>query len=161
MSQFKQTEPRASRPLMPEGYGVPAGEEGMLPWSWAAERLSSARNYWIGTTRPDGRPHAMPVWGVWVDNVFYFGTDPTTQNGRNLAANPAITVHLESGDEVVILEGRAEAVNVDGALRTRIEDAYEAKYQMRDTGNFAVRPRVGFAWSKFPDNATRWYFDAE
>ena len=60
-------EPESSRPVMPAGYGVPESDEGLLPWSWAVERLESARNYWFGTTRPDGRPHAMPAWAVWLD----------------------------------------------------------------------------------------------
>src|SRR5262245_21909451 len=76
--------PRASRPRMPEGYGVPAGDEGLLPWSFARERLESAPNYWIGSTGPDGRPHAMPVWGAWVEGALYFGTSPQTRTGRNL-----------------------------------------------------------------------------
>ena len=52
--------PRASRPHSP-GYGIAADEEGLLPWSWAAERLTVARNFFIATTRPDGRPHLMIV----------------------------------------------------------------------------------------------------
>ncbi|MEI6136703.1 MAG: pyridoxamine 5'-phosphate oxidase family protein [Chloroflexota bacterium] len=34
----------------------------------ALARLRTAMNYWIATTRPDGRPHAAPVWGVWLDD---------------------------------------------------------------------------------------------
>ena len=98
--------PRASRPRM-GGYGVPQSTQGMLPWSFARERLERARNYWVCTVRPDGRPHAAPVWGVWAKNALYFETARTSQKARNLAANPAIVVHLESGDEVVIIEGTA------------------------------------------------------
>jgi hypothetical protein len=38
--------PQVSRPYMP-GYGILGPDEGsgLLPWSWAAERLSHARNY--------------------------------------------------------------------------------------------------------------------
>ena len=70
-------EPRASRPDMP-GYGILAAEagRGLLPWSWAAERLAKARTYWLATTRPDGRPHAMPVWGVWLAGRDYSPTSP-------------------------------------------------------------------------------------
>ncbi len=79
----------------------------MQTWSWAVERLESALNYWFSTTRPDGRPHAMPAWAVWVDHALYFDGSPETRRSRNLAVNPAIAVHLESGDQVVILEGEA------------------------------------------------------
>ena len=96
-----------SRPSMPDGYGVPDTDEGLLDWSWAVERLESALNYWFATTRPDGRPHAMPAWAVWLDGGLYFEGSPLTRRARNLAANPAVVVHLESGDEVVILEGEA------------------------------------------------------
>src|SRR4051794_20953288 len=100
-------EPRRSRPQLPAGYGVPATDEGMLDWAWAVEQLSSARNYWFCTTRPDGRPHTMPAWAVWLDGALYFDGSPETRRSRNLAHNSAIAVHLESGDQVVVLEGAA------------------------------------------------------
>jgi len=60
-------EPSASRPYMP-GYGLldAAQGAGLLPWSWAVERLQRSHDYWVATVRPDGRPHVMPVWGVWM-----------------------------------------------------------------------------------------------
>jgi len=63
---------------------------------------------WIATTRPDGQPHSRPVWGVWLDITFYFSTGSLAT--QNLAAQSAITVHLESGNEVVIIEGTAQQV---------------------------------------------------
>ena len=85
---------------------------------------------------------------------------PETRWSRNLAEHPQVAVHLESGDNVVILEGTVERISdpADPPV-TRIDDAYEAKYQMRHGVPFWVlRPRLAFAWSKFPDNATRWRF---
>ena len=66
------SEPEASRPHMP-GYGILDAEAGagLLPWSWAAERISKSHNYWLATTRLDGRPHVMPVWGIWLDDIFF------------------------------------------------------------------------------------------
>jgi nitroimidazol reductase NimA-like FMN-containing flavoprotein (pyridoxamine 5'-phosphate oxidase superfamily) len=165
-----QAEPRRGRPVMPEGYGVPDGDEGLLRWEWAVERLESAHNYWFSTTRPDGRPHAMPAWAVWLDGVLYFDGSPETRRMRNLAANPAIVVHLESGTEVVILEGEArEAGRPERALAERLAAAFGAKYgethdyrpapeQWDRGGLWAVRPRVAFAWSRFPTDTTRWSF---
>ena len=91
--------PEASSPRM---FGGPIGSAN-LPWAWATERLSRAHNYWIATTRPAGQPHSRPVWGVWLDTAFYFSTGSLA--AQNLAVQPAITVHLESGSEVVIIEG--------------------------------------------------------
>ena len=165
-------EPERSRPMMPEGYGVPADEGSLLPWSWAVERLETARNYWFSTTRPDGRPHAMPAWAVWLDGVLYFEGSPQTRRARNIAANPALVVHLESGDEVVILEGEArEAGKPERALAEQLAAAFAAKYaathdyrpgpdQWDHGGLWAMRPRVAFAWSQFPKTVTRWRFPA-
>lgn len=158
--------PVPTRPRMPEGYGIEAGTEGMLAWSWVQEQLEDARNYWVGTTRPDGRPHAVPVWGVWLEGALYFSTDRRSRKGRNLAANPALAVHLESGDDAVMLEGVAEEVS-DPDLLKRFVAAYDAKYHFRpDSDNagspiLALRPRTAYAWRErdFPKSATRWRFD--
>ncbi|HEU4760074.1 MAG TPA: pyridoxamine 5'-phosphate oxidase family protein, partial [Dehalococcoidia bacterium] len=66
-------DPMVSRPHMP-GYGISEDDEGLLPWAWAEERLAKSHNYWVATARPDGRPHAMPVWAVWLDDRLYFST---------------------------------------------------------------------------------------
>ncbi len=160
-----RAEPAAERPSIPAGYGIHRDSDGLIPWSAAVERLTSARNYWVATTRPDGRPHAVPVWGLWLDGAIYFGTDPASRKGRNLAANPEVVIHLESGDEVVILEGAAEQVR-DPALLQRFVDAYDAKYHVRPDvsaggpGIYRLRPRTAYAWLErdFPQTATRWSF---
>jgi hypothetical protein len=159
--------PPSSRPSMPTNYGIlaPTSGTGLLPWSHVGERMASARNYWIGTTRPDGRPHVIPVWGVWTNATFYFGTDKHSRKARNLASNPALVVHLESGDDVVILEGTATEV-IDPAVLVSIDDAYFAKYQVHLLGHaggaviYALQPHVALAWqeSDFPGSATRWRY---
>src|SRR5262249_20073580 len=122
-------EPVRGRPRLPEGYGVPAAEDGMLDWSWAVQQLERARNYWFSTTRPEGRRHAMPAWAVWLDDALYFDGSPETRRARNLAVNPALVVHLESGDDVVVLEGRGVAANrPDPAFAARLAAGFEAKY---------------------------------
>ena len=152
-----------SRPRTDERYGIPDHAEGMLPWAFVAEKMADERNYWVTTVRPDGRPHARPTWGVWVDDTFHCGGGERTRWVRNLASNPAVTVHRESGDEVVIVEGRAEKIDeetADAALIERLDDAYEEKYDIRHgTPFFAVRPRTLLAWSDYPEDATRWTFD--
>jgi pyridoxine/pyridoxamine 5'-phosphate oxidase len=151
------------RPQMPAVYGVPVDPDGQLSWPDVAERLSAARNYWLCTTRPDGRPHAMPVWGLWLDGCVVFSTDPASRKGRNLAARPAAVVHLESGDDVVVVEGMVAPFDGDVAVFT---DRYEAKYAFRPElgptqGLYAMRSRVVMAWRErdFPRSATRWALD--
>jgi hypothetical protein len=138
----------------------------MLAWSWAVERLEQARNYWVSTSRPDGRPHAMPVWGIWLDDGFFFGSGRDSAKSRNLAANPAIVVHLESGDETVILEGLAEPV-LDDVLEKRVDEAYGPKYDFSPDSSgetdpwFVVRPKRAYAWieREYPGSATQFDFD--
>jgi hypothetical protein len=157
-------EPHANAPRMPASYGVPTDSSGaeLLPWAWAVEQLEQARNYWVCTTRADGRSHAAPVWGVWVDGALWFSTSPESQKGKNLARDPRAVVHLESGDDVVILEGEA----VRSECPDSVCDAYEAKYGYRlDRGNadtpvFVLWPRVAQTWTErdFPKAAVRWTF---
>lgn len=149
----------------PEGYAFPRGIEGLLPWSHAEELLEGARNYWMATVRPNGRPHVTPVWGVWVDGALYFDGNPTTRWGRNLVANPSVSVHLESAEDVVILEGRAEDLAAtDAELGERIVSAWDAKYgrlhpDPAGQGIFRVFPRTARGWSTSSlDDGTRWVF---
>ena len=150
-------------PRVPALYGIKPRKE-YLPWSHARERLTGSRNYWICTVRPDGRPHSIPVWGFWLDDALYFGTAQTTRKARNLAHNPAVSVHLESGDDVIILEGTAVEVN-DKAVFKKIDAACRTKYKIPlmiipESVLYCVRPCVVLAWkeSDFPGTGTRWEF---
>jgi PPOX class probable F420-dependent enzyme len=152
---------------MPKEYGIKGlkSGSGLLPWKCVVEQMAQARNYWIGTVRPDGRPHVMPVWGIWLNETFLFSTSRGSQKARNLSRNPRLVVHLESGDDVVILEGTAEEIT-DPVLLEQFAEAYQSKYQFRpgiqDTKNvtYALRVRVAFSWleADFPGGATRWQF---
>ena len=61
----KMREPEAGRPIMPALYGMGKAKNGTMKWANVCRQLEASRNYWICTTRADGRPHAMPVWGFW------------------------------------------------------------------------------------------------
>lgn len=155
-------EPQSSRLKMPKGYAVAAGEE-LLPWSVVATRLEQAENYWLATTCPDGRPHVTPVWGVWIDGAFYFDGIPTALWARNIASNPAASVHLESGRDVVILDGMVEDIVADAVVGTKISVAWTAKYgrlvpEAATRGIFRLHPSTGRSWSRFPEDATHWRF---
>ena len=160
--------PEASRPEVP-GYGIPTDTAGLLPWSWARERLEGTIVYWLATAGRDGRPHAIPIWGAWVDDRWYVEGGPTTRWQRNLRTNPAAAVHVERGSEVVIVEGDArELVAPAPALARRILNGYDkyrsaASYEAsaehwREGGLWEIRPVVAFGWTTFPDDMTRWRF---
>jgi pyridoxamine 5'-phosphate oxidase-like protein len=153
-------------PQVPALYGLKPRAK-YLPFSHAEERLSRSRNYWICTTRADGRPHSIPVWGFWIDGAFYFGTARSSRKARNLAQNPAVSVHLDSGDDVVILEGTAVEVSTgEKSELKKLDAASRAKYKMPlttipgESVFYRVQPRVVLAWTEkeFPKNATRWQF---
>jgi hypothetical protein len=105
----------------------------------------------------------MPVWGAWLDDGFHFGTSVGSPKARNLDRDPRIVVHLESGDEAVILEGEVERIELDA----RISDAFPPKYDWRPdpTGDgggrwYRLRPRLAYAWLErdYPRTATRFSF---
>lgn len=162
-----------TRPHVPGDYGLSPDDSNLLDWSWVVERLTTARSYWICSTYPDGRPHASPVWGGYAvqDDRMVFAISEASRKGRNLTADPRVTVHLESGDEVVIIEGHVERVT-DDAMLARVVEAYGDKYgdsfqptveELRDNLVYAVVPRVVLAWleADYPNTATRWVFTNE
>jgi general stress protein 26 len=160
--------PRATR-IKAAGYGFPKGSKGLLPWSWAEQRLKKSHNYWITTVKPDGAPHTMVIWGLWQDGHFLFSTGSKSRKAGNLAQNPNCVVCTEHAHEAVIVEGIAEIADV--AARRKLLPTYEKKYKF-DMGKmkddiltmkepvFAVRAQVVFGlWEKhFQSKSTRWKF---
>lgn len=164
--------PKPSR-IAAVGYGFPKGTRGLLPWSWAEQRLKKSHNYWITTITPSASqqsaPHTMVVWGLWQDTRFLFSTGGQSRKARNLAANPNCVVCTELAHEAVIIEGVAELADV--AARRKMIPAYERKYKfdlskMKDDilsmkePVYSVRPQVVFGlWEKhFQSKSTRWQF---
>jgi len=149
-----------------QGYGfesasTPPGER--LPWTRVEEVLTGARNYWIATAGPDSRPHAAPVWALWLDSLLYFSTGKESRKARNLAANSNVVIHVESsGGEIVIVEGRAAEISDDATLKP-VWDAYKQKYNWDASGYpfYAVTPAVAFSFNEqLGETATRWTFES-
>jgi uncharacterized pyridoxamine 5'-phosphate oxidase family protein len=166
----KYKPPKATRPYIP-GYGLPKSAKGLLPWKWAEERLKNSRQYWIATTRPDGRPHVMVIWGLWMDGLLYFSTGAESRKARNLAKNPQCTICTDRADEAVILEGTVETERQAERIRDFVA-LYEKKYKWKlgEMGEnlttlkdplFYLRPKVAFGlWEKkFDSSATKWIFE--
>ncbi len=157
---------------MPD-YGVDTPAWEPLPWSWAAERLVANRNFWVVTVAADGRPHALPVWGVWDDGEqrFAFSCSPRARKARNLAANPQAAVRTDDTVECLSVEGRAGPVR-DEARQAQWIDRYLAKYRpispdisadfLREHLMLEFVPDRAFAIvereEEFSTRATRWVF---
>ena len=165
--------PIIERPSV-QTYGIPETLQGTLPWSWAEARLAEAQTYWVATTRPDGRPHAMPVWAAWCAGPAWFEGGRLTRRARNLAENPEVSVGIElPGDGAVVVEGTcARLAGPPDGLAEQLDAAFvkyagpprgyvvdPANWSRPDGGIWAVTPRIVFGWSSFPADATRWRFD--
>ena len=131
------------------------------------ERLERAIVYWLATTGADRAPHLIPIWGAWVDDRWYVEGGPTRWQ-RNLRENPQMAIHIEIGDEVVIVEGVAPR---DRCARSaaRPSASWPATPSTRpgyaaDGSNWSagglweLRPVKAFAWSTFPTDMTRFTF---
>ena len=157
--------PSVGRPRIPAEYGIPKNNKGLLSWSHVIERMAHAMHYWICTVGADGRPHVTPVDGLWFDDKLYFGGSPQTRRNRDLAENPAVSVHLDSSDDVVILHGDAHLETLDHELAVQLAKVSSEKYgyaprpeDYQTSGVHVFRPRVVFAWKQFPKDVTRWQF---
>ncbi|HEX4786330.1 MAG TPA: pyridoxamine 5'-phosphate oxidase family protein, partial [Candidatus Sulfotelmatobacter sp.] len=126
MPRMNRSDPKASRPHAP-GYGFPKGTKGLLPWSWAEQRLKKSHNYWITTVKADGSPHTMVVWVLWQDGQLLFSTGSKSQKARNLERNPKCVINTELANEAVIVEGIAEIAPVEA--RRKFLSQYERKYK--------------------------------
>jgi hypothetical protein len=152
------------------GYGLrPAAEgTGLLPWSWAEGKLTVSRNYWVVSVWPDGRPHAMPVWGMWDDGMLWFSSSRQSRKSKNLTADPRCVVSTEDTQNPVVVDGLAELVTSHDDLVTMLalgNAKYSTDYgiEMLDpalNSSFRVRPRwvFGLEASDFTGSPTRWEF---
>jgi Pyridoxamine 5'-phosphate oxidase len=96
-----------------------------LEWGWVEQQLAEAGTYWVSTPSR-GHPHPRPVWGVWVDRRLLLSLG-TPALRRAIAGDPRVTVHLDSGTDVVIVEGRGSSAD-DPAVVAQFLAAYDDKY---------------------------------
>jgi len=140
-----------------------------LSWAEVAARLAPARSYWLGTTLPSGAPHAAPVWGVVTAGTLYLYTERRTRKARNLAADPRLVVHLESGEDVVLVHGTADDLGhptqvpeVVTALAAKYTRPADRQYLPAADPSFdvvyAVRPRSAMLWllADYEASQRRW-----
>lgn len=116
-------EPLSTRPLNAETAPV-------TPWWEARNRLVAAQTYWLATMRQDGRPHLIPLSGLWTDGLLYLCTSASSVEADNLAHDPrcAVTVSTLSVPPLhLVVEGEASMVS-DHAHLGRVAEAYAVKY---------------------------------
>jgi hypothetical protein len=116
-----------------------------LEWEWVDGELEAAGTYWV-TARTPGHPHPRPVWGVWREGRLHLSIG-TPATARVLADDPLVTVHLDSGTDVVIVEGRATGPVSDPEVMAAYDRKYDWSY---DTGTYgpltSVTPETVLAW---------------
>jgi hypothetical protein len=163
--------PRADRPEIPSGYGVESATD-FVPWESVESRLIHSIHYWVATTRPNGAPHVVPRWGVWIDSRFWYDGSIETKHVRNLEQEDRCVLHLESGESAVIVEGRSAraAPVLDDFGRTLSEEFHRkyAKLGYRPEpdawsdeiagGLRVIEPAKVLAWNAFPTDLTRFTF---
>lgn len=105
-----------------DGSGAPP-----IPWDRARERLEEdagiSPTHWLATVCPDGKPHVMPVWTVWVDGAFYFVAGAPTRQSKNLAQHAFCVITVSSSGLDLVVEGEATKVSDESRLQ-QIADAY-------------------------------------
>ena len=108
---------------------LPSNAEHATPTAWeeARRRLAEGQWYWLATTRPDGRPHVMPVLAVWLEGALYFSARAITRKGKNLAHNAHCVMTVDSGDVHLVVEGEAAKIS-DNAKLQRVAEVYASKY---------------------------------
>lgn len=125
-------------------YGQDSDKEA-LGWDWVDGQIRDAGTYWV-TARTQGHPHPRPVWGVWLDGRLYLsiGTPATLEA---LSADATVTVHLDSGTQVVIVEGRTVEAPSDSAVVAEYDRKYDWSYEADKYGPLTcVVPERVLAW---------------
>ena len=160
--------PKISRPKLPKGYADnPAS---YVDWEWVAEQMTESKNYWLSSVRPNGSPHVVPRWGVFIDNKFWYDGSPETRHAQNIMKNPNVSLHLESGNQVVMMEGISKSAEkptpefatqlAEAIGRKYGEDGYSPKPDQWDEGGLYVfTARQCIAWTVFYENPTKFVFE--
>jgi hypothetical protein len=158
-------------------YGDPA-----LDWGRARDALAGIATpditWFLGTSRPDGTPHAAGIGAQWLDGDLYFTSNPDTRKSRDLADNPRCTISARLEGIDVVLDGTAErttdpetleriaSLYREGGWPAQVDgDALTAPFSAPSAGpppwhvfRFTFHQAVGVATTE-PYGATRWRFD--
>lgn len=158
-------EPRVEQMDLPDGYGNPGA---LLKWEKVRRELEDAPQYWVASTRPDGRPHVVPRDGMWLDDAWYYGGSPRTVHNRNLEQNSEVVMHIGDGLKAIIVEGNSSHIIPERDVAEFLAKTSNRKYshyglnETADTyltrGTWTLRARRVLAWTNLPEDATRFLF---
>jgi hypothetical protein len=159
-------------PMTVGGSGVEAS--GRLEWAHVAGRLARERTLWVATVSAEGAPHVAPVWGAVWRGTFFMFTTRASAKAQNIAGNPQVAIHCESGEDVLIVRGLLVDVGAPAAVPD-VVGAFADKYRMPGDADFlpgtdptvdvvyALTPTSAMTWalSEFEDSQLRWYAKAQ
>lgn len=155
---------------------ISTDEATLKSWTDVSDRLAAAATYWLATGRPDGRPHVMPVLGVWLQDSMYVATRPQSRKGKNLAQNTDCVISVSTETVNLVVECVASELTDDIDLG-HAADAFKAKYDWGLTvrtghayeeslpgspvyGLYRLSPRLAFGFGPDGMTATKWRFNA-
>lgn len=152
-----------------------------LEWSRAQDALALSKGpdvtHFLGTSRPDGTPHAAGVGAQWRAGDLYFTSSPDARKARDLAVNPKCTLSVSLPGIDLVLEGTASRITDPATLEEvalwyrdagwpcEVDgDALTAPFSAPSAGpppwhvyRLDYRTVVGVA-SEEPHGATKWTF---
>ena len=126
-------------------YGAQS-DRASLPWPWVDQQLAGAGTYWVIARNP-GHPHPRPVCGIWSQQRLHLSIGSSTLL-RAIREERAVTVHLDSGTDVVIVEGLiAAATPTTSPVIQACNQKCDWDYQVSQYGELTeVEPMKVLAW---------------
>ena len=102
----------------------------------------------------------VPVWGAVLRDDLYFFSERRTAKARHISANPQVVVHLESAENVVIVNGYLEDLGLPQE-HVAVLSALEAKYSSADDARYlpSADPDFDVLWRLRPLRAMLWRLD--
>jgi general stress protein 26 len=120
-------------------------------------RFAENQCSWISTVRPDGRPHATPIWHVWRAGRAFIVTRAAAVKATNIRLNPNVVITHTDARFPVIIEGRASfAPEAEEALRPLFLAKYD--WDISTDADYdtiiAITPEKIIAWGE--EDGRRW-----
>ncbi len=95
-------------------------------------RLQRERTLWLATVRPNGTPHLVPIWYVWLDDKAYLCTARDSVKARNLAQQPHVVLALQDADDPLVIQATAHLLD---ETPERVVQAFQEKFDWNIRGD--------------------------